>query len=204
MDGGKRGGETVGQTGFIQRSGLNRGDSDPLAQAHARARKSALDRSRVARLVDDRVLRLLAAEVQRLHDESTVQAEQVRPDGSEAPYVNFLDHMQRVLLDYAAKPEGMRVVLDQEVESGMAHEAAVERSQAGIHEVTAGYDDSPFVGCPDEWGEKLFARIKFYSDRGDPSVGYFPQFGWTLAEDQSGTVIADLAAASQVDRERVR
>jgi len=64
----------------------------------------------------------------------------------------------------------------------------------GVQEVSAGFDDLPFDTCPAAWGEKPFARIRSFYDSGDESVGQPSQSGWTLSEDQSGTVVGDLAA----------
>ena len=81
-----------------------------------------------------------------------------------------------------------------------AHTKGYDSALKGIHEVSAGFDDIPFEGCPDEWVEKPFARITWFYEGGDASVGQAPIFGWTLAPDQSGTVVADLASSgSQIE-----
>ena len=72
-------------------------------------------------------------------------------------------------------------------------ERAVGDFTKGVHEVSAGFDDLAFEGQPEPWSEKLFARISYYYDRGDPSVGLPGRSGWTLDENQSGTVLEDLA-----------
>jgi hypothetical protein len=77
-----------------------------------------------------------------------------------------------------------------------AYESGASNARQGVQEVTAGFDDLPFDGCPESWVEKPFARIRWFHDSGDASVGQPPQSGWTLSEDQSGTVIATLAVTS--------
>lgn len=70
----------------------------------------------------------------------------------------------------------------------------VQVARAGVQEVSAGFDDIAFDGQPEAWSEKPFARIRWFEDDGDPSVGLPGRCGWTLARDQSGTVIGELAA----------
>lgn len=75
----------------------------------------------------------------------------------------------------------------------MAFDQGIETAHAGVSEVAAGFDDLPFDGCPPSWGAKPFARICWFQDSGDRSVGIPPLSGWTLAADQTGTVVAELA-----------
>ncbi|EEG08197.1 hypothetical protein [Pseudogulbenkiania ferrooxidans] len=72
-------------------------------------------------------------------------------------------------------------------------ERGLEAARDGVQELWAGFDDLAFEGQPEEWSEKLFARIAYYHDSGDPSVGIPARSGWSLADDQSGTVITELA-----------
>ncbi len=72
-------------------------------------------------------------------------------------------------------------------------DAGAESARTGVHDVSAGFDDVPFVGCPEDWTEKPFCRIEWISDGGDPGVGHPARSGWSLARDQSGTLVADLA-----------
>jgi hypothetical protein len=82
-----------------------------------------------------------------------------------------------------------------------AREAGADDARRGVQDVSAGFGDLPFFGCPEAWTEKPFARIVWFYDSGDPSVGQPAQAGWSLAEDQSGTVVGDIAArdAAAVD-----
>ena len=80
-----------------------------------------------------------------------------------------------------------------------ARDQGMSDARAGVQEVSAGFGDLPFDGCPDSWGEKPFARIVWYYDSGDASVGEPSQAGWTLAGDQAGTVVAELAQLDEVD-----
>lgn len=88
---------------------------------------------------------------------------------------------------------------DRELAAALNFDRGVEAAHAGVHELSAGFDDLPFEGCPEAWCEKPFAKIGWYEDGGEPGVGIPPRHGWTLAPDQSGTVLADL-----VERERER
>lgn len=74
-----------------------------------------------------------------------------------------------------------------------AFEQGLDAARQGVQELTAGFDDLAFAGQPEAWSEKPFARIVYVHQSGDPSVGIPAQAGWSLAEDQAGTVIADLA-----------
>ena len=75
-------------------------------------------------------------------------------------------------------------------------EHGVYLGRQGDQSVAAGFDDLPFEACPDAWAEKPFARIRWYQDDGDASVGMPGRGGWTLAPDQAGTVVEDLAKAA--------
>ena len=77
-----------------------------------------------------------------------------------------------------------------------AREQGMGNARQGLQDVSAGFDDLPFADCPEAWVEKVFARIVWFQDSGDASVGEPPRSGWSLAPDQAGTVIADLAAQS--------
>lgn len=77
-----------------------------------------------------------------------------------------------------------------------AYDSGASNARQGVQEVTACFDDLPFDGCPESWVEKPFARIRWFHDSGDASVGQPAQSGWTLSEDQSGTVIATLTVTS--------
>ncbi len=82
---------------------------------------------------------------------------------------------------------------------GMHFDLGIEAAHAGTLAVSAGYEDLPFDGCPDAWAEKPFARICWFHSGGDTAVGIPAMSGWTLAPDQSGTVVADLAERAQED-----
>ena len=77
-----------------------------------------------------------------------------------------------------------------------AREQGAHAARSGVQLVSAGFDDLPFEGCPEAWGEKPFARIAWFAEAGDPSVGESSRSGWTLAPDQAGTVVGDLVAIS--------
>ncbi len=82
---------------------------------------------------------------------------------------------------------------DQPLALATQFDLGIDAAHAGTLDVSAGFDDLPFEGCPESWAEKPFARICWFHDAGDRSVGIPPMSGWTLAADQSGTVVAELA-----------
>lgn len=108
---------------------------------------------------------------------------------------------------FADSPQGLQARVEQrelrEVTSSYELEAALERRRAGVHELSAGLEDLPFAGCPEAWGDKPFGRIVWLENKGDSSVGMPDISGWSLAEDQSGTVVADLARSAQQDSDPV-
>lgn len=87
-----------------------------------------------------------------------------------------------------------------EVELSSAFDAGREAERKGVHAVAGGFDEPPFQDCPEEWmAADVFCRIEYFSDDGDPSVGMPGRCGWQLAADQSGTMLAKLAADAAED-----
>lgn len=78
------------------------------------------------------------------------------------------------------------------------YDRGLDAARKGSQEVSAGFDDLALVGQPEAWSEKPFCRIVWHEDHGDPSVGIPARSGWSLAEDQAGTVVADLAMAASL------
>ncbi len=77
----------------------------------------------------------------------------------------------------------------------MQFDRGLEAARAGVLELSAGYGELQFLGCPEHWTEIPFARIIWREDAGDRDAGIEPVSGWSLADDQTGTVVAALAAA---------
>lgn len=107
-----------------------------------------------------------------------------------ADHKDVAERLQDVLEDW--------IQADQERISDAVEVAVNAFCTTGTHEVQAGFDDIAFDGQPEEWCEKPFARIAWFSDRGDPDVGLQGTHGWTLAPDQTGTVVADLVQAPRL------
>jgi hypothetical protein len=120
------------------------------------------------------------------------------------PYVDRLRGW--ITPDQAVEPHAGPLMDEPEDDPGAADQAAVDRFVAGVHTVdAAGFDDLP-AGIPEHWAAKPFCRIRWYQDTGDESVGMQGRWGWELADDQAGTVVADLVAgakAAEQGRERV-
>lgn len=85
---------------------------------------------------------------------------------------------------------------DQPLQSAFTFDKGLEAARAGVHELTAGFDDVPFDGCPDAWMEKPLAKIRWYEDGGDRNTGIPAANGWMLDTDQKGTVLQDLVDAA--------
>lgn len=78
-------------------------------------------------------------------------------------------------------------------ELDMAIDSAVGAFLAKPHEVYTHPDGGgPDYPYPDEWDEKVFARLQWFEDPGDWEVGIPPVSGFALAADQSGTVVGDM------------
>lgn len=84
---------------------------------------------------------------------------------------------------------------DRAMSESVCLEHGVNMARQGDQDLAAGFDDLPFEACPESWAAKPFARIRWYQDDGDASVGMPGRSGWTLAPDQAGTVVEDLAKA---------
>jgi hypothetical protein len=76
----------------------------------------------------------------------------------------------------------------------MQFDAGLEAARKGVQDLNASFADLPFEGCPEDWTERPFARIVWKEERGDRNVGIADVYGWCLAEDQTGTIVAQLAA----------
>lgn len=77
-------------------------------------------------------------------------------------------------------------------EAGQAQDLGAQLLQRDLQEVWAGFDDLPLVGPPQSWHRKPFARIRWSQDDGDRAVGLQGVAGWTLGEEQRGTVLHDI------------
>jgi hypothetical protein len=64
------------------------------------------------------------------------------------------------------------------------------RAVEGVHELFT--HDSGTDGTPDHWADKPICRFVRVSERGDASVGIPDADYWALADDQSGTVLAEI------------
>lgn len=85
---------------------------------------------------------------------------------------------------------------DRPLQSAFTFDQGLQAARAGVHELSAGFDNIPFEGCPDAWTEKPLARIRWYEDGGDLHAGIQAASGWMLAADQEGTVLQELAKAA--------
>lgn len=108
-------------------------------------------------------------------------------DEQHAAWGLVMDHLERDRLATEDRP----------LQDAALYERGLEAAHHGVHELAAGFDDLPFEDCPEAWAEKPFARICWYEDGGDPSVGIPARNGWTLAADQVGTVLQDLAVVAR-------
>lgn len=77
-------------------------------------------------------------------------------------------------------------------EAGPAQDLGAQLLQRDLQEVWAGFDDLPLVGPPQSWPRKPFAPIRWSQDDGDRAVGLQGVAGWTLGEEQRGTVLHDI------------
>lgn len=80
------------------------------------------------------------------------------------------------------------------------HELGARRAREGVQEVYVHAD-----GCaglppdsPVQEGDKPVCRIAWTEDAGDMTVGIWPQSYWSLAPDQSGTLLGDVFAPPAV------
>lgn len=77
-------------------------------------------------------------------------------------------------------------------EAGPAQDLGVQLVRRDLQEVWAGFDDLPLIGPPQSWPRKPFARIRWSQDDGDRAVGLQGVAGWTLGDEQRGTVLHDI------------
>lgn len=83
---------------------------------------------------------------------------------------------------------------DEALAQAIRYDAGLEAARSGVQDLYASLSDLPFDGCPEDWTERPFARIEWKEERGDRAVGIPDVSGWCLAQDQRGTVVAQLAA----------
>jgi hypothetical protein len=109
-----------------------------------------------------------------------------------------------------AENEALRADLQQRInDEADIHYSGEEQARSGVHELFTGLDDCE-IEVPDEWHEKPLLRFIFETDPGDDSVGMPSRSAWSLAKDQSGTVLLDLLSqlltheAAVYDAERYR
>ena len=133
------------------------------------------------RLIHPAMLEALATDISELHIAGLMSAEALG------------QAMRNSAARFAKSDEGQRALSDLDVEEVLRGDNHGDRLLVGVFEVSAGVEDLPFIGCPEEWTEKTFARIQPFHDRGDLSIGVRPSSGWTLAADQRGTVVERLA-----------
>ncbi|MFC0697998.1 hypothetical protein [Paraburkholderia humisilvae] len=87
-----------------------------------------------------------------------------------------------------------------DVEERLVHAAddGARSARAGTHELIV--DEDGCAGLPSEHpaqeGDRPICRFRWREDRGDPGIGMPGFCGWVLADDQSGTLLADLSVAS--------
>ncbi|MDP3164696.1 MAG: hypothetical protein Q8N06_04490 [Hydrogenophaga sp.] len=77
-------------------------------------------------------------------------------------------------------------------EAGQAQDLGVQLVRRDLQEVWAGFDDLPLVGPPQSGPRQPFARIRWSQDDGDRAVGLQGVAGWTLGEEQRGTLLHDI------------
>jgi hypothetical protein len=86
---------------------------------------------------------------------------------------------------------------DQSERESLIADQAAKRALAGVHELffhEDRYPDLPGgVEVPDEWTSEPFARFAVYRDAGDSSVGVPGRSYWAMTEDQTGTVLFNMA-----------
>jgi hypothetical protein len=75
-------------------------------------------------------------------------------------------------------------------ELAYSFEDGLNRAREGVHELFAN-EEYPLDGLE---GDKPFCRFEYFADGGDDSVGIPGRAYWALAQDQSGTELADLLA----------
>ena len=109
-----------------------------------------------------------------------------------------------------AENEALRADLQQRInDEADIRYSGEEQARSGVHELFTGLDDCE-IEVPDEWHEKPLLRFIFETDPGDDSVGMPSRSAWSLAKDQSGTVLIDLLSrlltheAAVSDSERYR
>lgn len=79
-------------------------------------------------------------------------------------------------------------------------EEAVAASRVGSHEVAVGYEPKlPFLACPDNWANRVFARIEWFQYQSHHSYEVMMLEGWQLTRDQSGTVLEQLINDHVID-----
>lgn len=100
-----------------------------------------------------------------------------------------LDAVRRAAVEAAA-----RTTIDVNEVRSDAYYSGIESAREGVQEVSAG-EDGYLDGTPEQCADKPFARIEWFHDAGDPSVGLPGSSGWVLAADQAGTVVGVLCAA---------
>lgn len=98
----------------------------------------------------------------------------------------------------AAVEAAARVTIDVNEVRSDAFYSGIGSAREGVQEVSAGEDGYP-DGTPEQWADKPFARIEWFHDAGDPSVGMQGWSGWVLAADQTGTVVGALGEYCQGD-----
>ena len=78
-----------------------------------------------------------------------------------------------------------------------AFESGCVAARNGVQEVV--FDEYCNLDVPESWLEVPFCRIRWFEDRGDPSVGIPGTAGWTLADDQLGTTMEKLLIKAKED-----
>ncbi len=144
----------------------------------------------------------LLARVAELEAENTALAESIALGPGVSEVKSASQEIDRLRADLAAKDgevEALKSALAearQEIDYRRSKEADIrfageQDARDGVHELWTGLDDC-VIEVPDDWNEKPLLRFQHEYDPGDDTVGWSSRSAWTLAEDQSGTVLVDL------------
>jgi hypothetical protein len=135
-------------------------------------------------------------------DERAQTHRELNPPPRYEPYprvwVSFADR-KLIASSCAPRPpaKAAEYILAEHVEHKVdeAYSKGFEHAQQGVQEVHLHPTMGP-AGLPDKSAERPFCRVAWDGDAGDPNVGIPTWFGWCLATDQNGTILADLIAQS--------
>lgn len=81
---------------------------------------------------------------------------------------------------------------DRDFQSALAYDKGLDAARHGVQLLAVAMTETVPAGVPERWADRQMARMRWFEDGGDPAVGIPPASGWVLADDQAGTLLAEL------------